>query len=648
MTYRKLTRRKPTSRKLDRRHPAGACLAALLLAVLATAAWPFAAAAATDGTATAAPPAPASAADLEGWVSYLASDELEGRLTGSPGADAAAEYLSEQLAALGAEPLPGRDSFRLPFEFTAGTEDAGSSLALGVGEGGQEGEDAEPLSFSGTDKVQALSFSDSGNVTAPLVFAGYGLVIPEGQDVAYDSYAGVDVDGKVAVVLRYFPEDASQETRSVLARYSGLRYKALHAREHGAVGMLVVTGPRSPNAGEVVPMTFDTAISGSGLLAASVSGEVAQEIFRRAGKDLEAAQKSLDDANPHVTGFDLPGVEATLTVEVKRERREGVNLVAVLPATVDAAALPEKPWIVLGAHYDHLGRGGHGNSLAKKEEAGMVHHGADDNASGVAALLAAGRRLAAMERGRNVALALWSGEELGLLGSADFVDGGALATEQVAAYLNFDMVGRLRDDKLTVQAVGSSPVWPGYLEAANVPVGFDLNLQDDPYLPTDSASFNRAKVPTLHFFTGNHEDYHRPSDTAQKIDYEGIGRVARLASLVVRKVASEPTPPEFVTVERKAEAGGDRDTLRAYTGTIPDYTTEVEGLRLSGVVEGGPAEEAGLREGDVIVQFGGQEITNIYDYTYALDAVKIGEPVKVVVMRDGERVEVTVTPRARR
>ena len=595
--------------------------------------------------ATTAAAAASTASGVRADVEFLASPALEGRLTGSPGEAKAAEYLVRRLAELGARPLPGHDGYAVPFGFTAGVEDAGSHLALTPAAGGAS-------RFDGA-AVQALSFSDSGEVTAAVVFAGYGLTIPEGQGVAYDSYAGVDVDGKNAVVLRYVPEDAGEQTRAVLARYAGLRYKALHARHNGAVGLVVVTGPRSPNAGETVPMSFDTAISGSGLVAASVTGEVAARLFAAAGRDLEASQKSLDDADPHATGFALPGVEATLHVEVRRERREGVNLIGYLPANhngeggAEDGGLPAEPWIVLGAHYDHLGRGNHGNSLAGKEAAGEVHHGADDNASGTAALLAAGRRLAGGERRRHVALALWSGEELGLLGSSDFVDDGTLPGDQIAAYLNFDMVGRLRDNALTLQAVGSSPAWRPLIERANVPAGFDLTLQDDPYLPTDSASFNRIEVPTLAFFTGSHEDYHRPSDTAEKLDYEGIERIAGFAAAIAGRLAAEPEPPVFAVVERKRSAGGDRDTLRAYTGTIPDYTTEVEGLRLSGVIAGGPADQAGLTAGDVIVGFGGQTIANIYDYTYALDAVKIGVPVEVVVLRGGERVELEMTPRAR-
>ena len=182
-----------------------------------------------------------------------------------------------------------------------------------------------------------------------------------------------------------------------------------------------------------------------------------------------------------------------------------------------------------------------------------------------------------------------------------------------------------------------------------MPVGFDILIQEDPYLPTDSAAFNLVSVPTLQMFTGSHEDYHRPSDDAGLINYEDLDRVAQLGALIVHKVANLEEAPQFVAAAPGApERGGSRDAARVYTGTIPDYASDIEGLLLGGVIEGGPAAVAGLQAGDVIVELASLTITNIYDYMYALDALKIDEPVKVVFVRDGERHEATLTPRARR
>jgi predicted metalloprotease with PDZ domain len=216
------------------------------------------------------------------------------------------------------------------------------------------------------------------------------------------------------------------------------------------------------------------------------------------------------------------------------------------------------------------------------------------------------------------------------------------------AYVNFDMVGRLQENKLTLQAIGSSSVWRKLIEKRNVAAGFSLTLQEDPYLPTDVTSFYPKGIPVLNFFTGAHEDYHRPTDTPEKLNYEGAERIGKLARAIIVDVASAAERPDFAKVQKSEAQGGSRETLRAYLGTIPDYTTEVKGVKLTGVRGGSPGEKAGLQGGDVIVEFAGQKITNIYDYTYALDAVKIGVAVKLIVERGGKKVELTVTPEARK
>jgi hypothetical protein len=506
-------------------------------------------------------------------VKTLASEKLEGRMAGSAGERLAAEYIARELTRLGAKPLPGLKDFFQPFDFTAGTKDAGSTITV-------TRTGASPATYATTDHVQALSFSDNGEVSGPVVFAGYGLVVPDTQKFGYDSYVGLDVKDKIVLVLRYFPEDADLETRAILARYSDLRYKAMAARQRGAKAMLVMAGPRSPNAGATIPMTFDTALAGSGIVAASISGDAGRAIFAAAAdKSLDDTQKSMDTGNPHASGFAIPNVAVTIKAAVQRETQTGRNVVAYLPATSPTTGV-EKPWIALGAHYDHLGRGGHGNSLAGKEEAGRIHYGADDN-------------------------------------------------------------------ELTVQATGSSPVWNRIIEQANVAAGFDLVLQPDPYQPTDVASFNGVGVPSLSFFTSTHTDYHRPGDTADKINYEDLDRVVSFAAAIVKRIGDTPEAPQFTKVQQQTDTAG-RAGVRVFTGTIPDYATNVKGLLLGGVIGGGPAEAAGLQKGDVIVEIAGQSIANIYDYTYALELLKVGAPVKIVYMRGTERRETTLTPGARK
>jgi len=567
------------------------------------------------------------------YVETLASERLGGREAGSPGEREAGDYIAAQLARLGARPLPGRSDVFMSFEFTAGSRDGGSQLSIG----GQR--------FSAPADVVALSFSDDGTVSAPAVFAGYGIVVPESQNFGYDSYATLDVKDKAVVVFRYFPEDADKETKSILARYSDLRYKAQAARQRGAKALVVVTGPRSPNAGQTVPVTFDTALAGSGIPAASVSGKAAAALF--GSRSLEAVQKEFDSGNPHAAGFALDGVTVELTTKLVREKRTARNVIAFVPATAPVTAV-DKPWIVIGAHYDHLGLGRNGNSLATGADIGKPHVGADDNASGTAAVLAVAGAVARMPvRRRNLAVGLWSAEELGLIGSSAFVNAPPFPLNQIAAYLNFDMVGRMQDNKLAVQATGSSATWASLIERANVAAGFNLTLQPDPYQPTDVATFNQAAVPSLNFTTGAHLDYHKPSDTADKIDYEDLDRIAEFATSIAARVMESDQAPQFVKVDQSSQTIN-RTGVRVFTGTVPDYAADAKGLLLSGVIGGGPAEQAGLQKGDVITEIAGQTIANIYDYTYALELLKIGQPVKVVYMRGTDRRETTLTPAARK
>ena len=461
--------------------------------------------------ALAAVPTLGSVESVKEHIEYLASEKLEGRMTGSEGERLAADYIARELKELGATPLPGLSGYTQEFEFTAGTKDMGSSLTVeGAGE-------EEPLVLKGIDRVRALSFSKDGSVSGSLVFAGYGLETSESEDVGYDSYMGLDVEEKIVVVLRYWPEDVDDDMRAALSQYSGLRHKARLAREHGAKALLVVTGPNSPNAGKTIESKFDAALAGSGIIAASVDGGVGEQLFRAVEGGLAKAQKDLDTGNPHITGFDIPDLTVTLDVKVEREKRAAHNVIGMLAAEEG----DKRPYVILGAHYDHLGRGRHGNSLAKRDEAGQIHPGADDNASGVAAVLESAVQLAAKPRRGPVILAFWSGEEYGLLGASAFLRDGVVAPESIAAYLNFDMVGRVRENRLNLQGVGSSPVWGRLIEQSNVVVGLDLQTQSDPYLPTDASAFYLKGVPIVGFFTGGHEEYHRPADQDRDAQLRG-------------------------------------------------------------------------------------------------------------------------------
>jgi hypothetical protein len=445
------------------------------------------------------------------------------------------------------------------------------------------------------------------------------------------------------------PESVEPKRRAELNRYAGLRYKAMLARERGAKGVLFVTGPNSPNAGELAPLSFDTTVAGSGIVALTISSNVVSSLMQAAGKDLKAVQSELDTENPHAEGgFVIPGLRVEMRAAVEQIRKEDRNVLAALPPSNGTAQ-----YILIGAHYDHLGHGETGAMLRKGEE-NQIHAGADDNASGTAAVLELAASLAAEKAShperfsRGLLFGFWSGEELGLIGSSWFSEHPPMPASNIVAFLNFDMVGRLRENKLTIQGVGSSSSWRRLIEKRNVAAGFDLSLQDDPFLPTDTSAIYPKNIPVLNFFTGSHEEYHRPADKPDTLNYEGLRRVTEFARGIVLDLEKSAERPDYLVVARTDQGAGSRENLRAYLGTIPDYATEVAGVKLSGVRGGSPAEKGGLKGGDIIVEFAGQKVANIYDYTYALDAAKIGQPVKVKVRRGDEVVEAAVTPEARK
>ena len=590
-------------------------------------------------------------------VEFLADDALEGRMTGSEGAKRAAAYIAELFAQLNLPPAGDEGRYFQTFEFTAGRKVIPEETRFHITR--QMSGSEQVLEFRVEQDFLPLSFSRNGVVEGEVVFVGYGLSVPGELGEGYDTYTGLDVKDKIVLALRYVPEGVAPKRRQQLNRYAGLRYKAMQARERGAKAFLVVAGPNSPNAGKLIPLDFDSSLADSGIVAGSISDTVANALFSPSGKELKAVQSGLDVENPHFVGqFPLPDVKIKIAVSVEKVKKTDRNVIAMLlPAESGLETPPTRgesgaEYILVGAHYDHIGRGEIG-SLARKGEEGQIHNGADDNASGTAVVL----KLAAMlskayqkhpgQFRRGVIFALWSGEELGLIGSTYFVNHPVVPLEHIAAYINFDMVGRLRENNLILQGVGSSSVWPKLIEKRNIPSGFNLTLQTDPYLPTDVTAFYPKNVSVLSFFTGGHEDYNRPTDDPETLNYAGIERIAGLAHGIILDLISAAERPEYVRVERSQAESGSRDTLRAYLGTIPDYTTEGTGVKLSGVRAGGPADKAGLKGGDVIVEFGVQQITNIYDYTYALDAVKIGEPVEVVVVRNGNRMKLTVIPEAR-
>ena len=591
------------------------------------------------------------ASDIGRHVDYLCRPELGGRLTGTAGEKLATSYVASYMASLGLEPAGSSGTYFYNFPFTADVELLASNALTSTDRSWEINTDWRPLFFSSSGTVEPTE----------VVFAGYGIVAPADQgQPEYDSYVHLDVENKWVMMLRQMPSEVSPEHRQHFARFSSLRYKAMAARDRGAKGIIVVSGPTSGVRKQLVPLEMDGSLSGSSIAAISVTDSVAEAWFAKNEDKLVDLQKELDRGEM-MMGFELPEVRVGATIEVHQIKGEGVNAIGLLPAGVK----PAKSVIIIGAHIDHLGTGGNGSSMAREEEKQGMHRGADDNASGVAAMLEIAQSMAQQKRlgklimEHDVLFAAWSGEEKGLLGSDYFAKNffelypnlpkpekpDSLYPTVVACF-NLDMVGRLRDN-LVLQGIGSSPIWTQEIEKRNAVVGLPLTLQSDCDLPTDASTFFRKGVPILSAFTGSHSEYHTPRDTPELLNYEGAAKTAKLMGLVARSIVSSREVPEFHN-QKSTEGQKARAVMTAYLGSIPDYSQgDIKGLMLSGVTKDAPAAKAGLLAKDIIIELAGRKVENVYDYTYAIEALKVGQETEIVVQRGSETLRLKITPLSR-
>ncbi len=562
--------------------------------------------------------------ELKEHVRYLASDSLQGRRAGTAGNVAAAEYVASRLNEYGLKPAGDAGSFFQRFPFVSGAK-PGSKNSLAITQGGSS------RSYVYDETFRTLAFSSDTALTGGLAFAGYGIT-----DTAqkYDDYAGLDVRGKIVFVLRFSPKGDDPHSPFVL--HSSLRAKTFNAREHGATGVIFVTGPLDAEKPELASFSFDQGVTSSGVPVLSLTWAELDSLFKGEGRSLREVQERINAAQVPAS-FPMTAT-ATLETSILKIQDESSNVLGVITGS-DPALRDE--YIVIGAHFDHLGMGGQG-SLTPDTVA--VHHGADDNASGTAGLLELAEALSSTggTLRRSILIAGFSGEESGLLGSNYFVNHPTIPLRSMRTMINMDMIGRIRDKQLVVEGVGTSPGFDSLLKRLNADTLFALTLKPDGFGPSDHAAFYGKEIPVLFFFTNMHSDYHKPSDTWEKINYEGEAGVVRFVLNIVRELDAAAQAPSFVRVASQAQQG-DRRPMRVSTGAIPDYAYDGAGLKLSGVRADSPAEKAGLLAGDVIVKFKDKAVTNIYDYMYILQELSPGEAVEVQVKRGESVVMLTVT-----
>jgi Peptidase family M28/PDZ domain/PA domain len=572
---------------------------------------------------------------LRDHVRYLASEELTGRGVETPGIKLARDYIAREFAQYGLRPGGDNGGYLQGLDVATGvTVKQPALMAFGKQPALRLNEEWVPLGLSG-----------SGKVESDLIFAGYGITA---KDYGYDDYAGIDAKGKVVLVLRYEPPPKDDKSPFQKApRYSNhatLRAKANNARDHGAVGIILVDLNHSGDEQKELISTLSSLWrGGNSLIAAQVKRGVVEKSLAAQGISLKALKEKIDREGKPASRA-LPAVQVALQVSLEEVRQRAENVIGVLPGS-DPTLKDEN--IVIGAHYDHVGFGHYGTR--DSHTSGQIHYGADDNASGTAVLLQLAERLslAQLKPARTVIFVAFSGEELGLHGSRQYVNFPTAPLSSTKAMVNLDMVGRLRDNRLTVFGTRSAKDLSGIVMEEAQKLGLQVT-ESEGIGNSDHMSFYNKKIPALHFFTGLHADYHRPGDTWEKLNIEGMARVTELVRGVAEKIANRKEPMSFVSLPSRPPATGSESRgYGAYLGSIPDFGATREGVRLAGVQDGSPAALAGLREGDIIVKLAEIKIQNLEDLTEALRSKKPGDSVDITLLRNSQHFTVKATLRAR-
>lgn len=620
-------------------------------------------------------------------IKYLSSDDLEGRGVGTEGLNKAAEFIKKSFAESGLKvDAVGGDAFQKFTMVTGAKLNDPNSLALTGPEGKQ-------VSFEIGKDATVCSFGGAGKFSGELVFAGYGI---NAQEANYNDFDGVDVKGKIVIVMRKNPQQDNPKNpfgggRGV-SRHADINAKVAACKAAGAAAVLFVNDPQS--LADDAEKQFSGA-QGEVVKAAKelVKLEADNEGFKAAKEKLTKALENFDKvgAKAHKGGDDalmpfgyagngkddsIPALHITLAkcnevlqatlkksladiqheidsslkpqtkvlagwsvagqTSVERVRTEVKNVIGVL----EGEGPHSDETIVIGAHYDHVGRGGAGSLAPGSKE---VHNGADDNASGSVSLLEVARRLGTRKEKlpRRLVFIAFTAEESGLIGSAKYVEQPVIPLDKTIAMYNMDMVGRLTDNTLTIYGTGTSPTFKDDLTKLNGPREFKLTMKPEGFGPSDHSSFYSKKIPVLHFFTGTHNDYHRPSDDWDKINFEGMTRVVGLVEDMVTLTALTEKKPEYVSVPGSAQVG--RSGNRPYFGTIPDFGKETKGYAISGAAPGSPAEKGGLKAGDAIIQLGTHKISDLDSFDLALRAYSAGQEIEVTVLREMKEVKLKVT-----
>ena len=556
-------------------------------------------------------------------IRYLSHDNRAGRYPGTRESKDVMSYLVRHLRSYGVKPAGEGGSFLQSFNIV---DDIGLGKNNSISINGD-------LFSAGFDYIP-LSFSGNGDVSAAAVFAGYGFNIDE-SDLKWNDYADLDVRDKWVVVMRHSPERDNQH--STYAIHSTLHKKMLVARDMGAVGIIFISQVEDSG---LYPLKYVSGYKNAGIPAIHLSNNVADRLLKAHGWERKTIQETMNRSLEPVA-FQLTGVTIQANVNLAPVNVRAANVVGMIRSNNHEY---RDEYVVLGAHFDHLGMGGKRSGSRKPDQA-AVHNGADDNASGTAGLLELAQKLTSkkIKLKRSVLLIGFDAEEKGVLGSKYFVNHPTVDINNIVAMLNLDMIGRMKDSTINVGGVGTSPIFEPILDSLAEMRSYNLNMTKPGFGPSDHSSFYARDIPVLFFFTGFHDEYHTPDDTWNHIALGGEKNILELVYDVVFLLSRSPERPRFT--EAGPKTAPKRNTKFKVTfGIVPSYGSMKEGLEVDGISNpAGPAAKAGIKKGDVIKAIGGKPIKDIYEYMDRLGELKPGMTISVVVERNGLDIELSVS-----